>query len=407
MDPTAGAWNSFRSLIFGVWVMPCVPRRSYSDEAIIREIYASMVQRERWTGLFLLLRQNFSTTYSVVLARDRAHAVNHIIEIDYRDQRQQQAYENYYCKLRPLTGFAVARLTVGAVFTDTHYVDHRAYLRSELYNDFFCPHHAEHMAFLYLGASPAGQTGLVLRRSRAAGPYDQAAVRRLRRLAVHLSNRENILSKMNVINFGSANFSQISDQLRVCAFIVDRASRVLYATNEGEEVLRDGRLMLAQAGALCPREAGMRHAFEAAVRDCVDSLDRPEKDVCRVLRIRSADNSATTTMSVSATTWTDAGGTSRPASLVVLGPRPSRPDEIARELGRAYGLTPAERSVVTALCDGRQLAHYAQTAGLSIQTVRTLLKRAMEKTDTHTQAQLVAVAFRNYRSSTETRAGWL
>jgi DNA-binding CsgD family transcriptional regulator len=371
-------------------------RRNYSDEAIVREIYSSILQRERWASLFLLLRKSFVTTFSVVLARNRAHAVNHIIDIDYPDQRQQQAYETYYCKLNPPTGFAMTGLTVGKVFTDIHYADHRDYLRSELYNDFFCPLHAEHMAFLYLGDGPAGQTSLVLRRSRAAGPYDQIAVKRLRRLAAHLSNRENILSRMNAINFGSANFSRISDQLRVCAFIVDRASRVLCATNEGEEILRDGRLALVQAGELCLREPRIQHAFEGAVRDCADSFDRPEKDVCRVLRLRSADNSAATSISVSATTWTDASGTSRPACLVVLEPHSSRSDEIARNLGEAYGLTPAERRVVTALCDGRQLTHYAQTAGLSVQTVRTLLKRAMEKTDTHTQAQLVSIAFRNH-----------
>ena len=58
--------------------------------------------------------------------------------------------------------------------------------------------------------------------------------------------------------------------------------------------------------------------------------------------------------------------------------------------------------VAVALCEGRSISEYAASAGISVQTARTLLKRAQEKTDTHRQAELVSLLL---RSSTLIRPG--
>ena len=68
--------------------------------------------------------------------------------------------------------------------------------------------------------------------------------------------------------------------------------------------------------------------------------------------------------------------------------------EIARaascaEMARLYGLTAAEARIAEALLDHDRLADVAATLGVSLATVRTLLQRAFEKTDTHRQADLV------------------
>ncbi|HEX6013315.1 MAG TPA: helix-turn-helix transcriptional regulator [Geminicoccaceae bacterium] len=64
-------------------------------------------------------------------------------------------------------------------------------------------------------------------------------------------------------------------------------------------------------------------------------------------------------------------------------PAPGAP---LREL---YGLTGAEARVAAALLDHERLANVAAALRVSLATVRTLLQRAFEKTDTHRQADLV------------------
>ncbi len=74
--------------------------------------------------------------------------------------------------------------------------------------------------------------------------------------------------------------------------------------------------------------------------------------------------------------------------LLVSDPEaPTRIDPDA--LRRLYRLTPAESRLCTALANGKTLKTYAQSEGVSLETVRSQLKQAMVKTDTHKQAQLV------------------
>jgi DNA-binding CsgD family transcriptional regulator len=54
-----------------------------------------------------------------------------------------------------------------------------------------------------------------------------------------------------------------------------------------------------------------------------------------------------------------------------------------------YGLTRAEAALVTGLLRGERLDHYAERAGITLNTVRTHLKSVFAKTDTHRQAELM------------------
>jgi DNA-binding CsgD family transcriptional regulator len=69
--------------------------------------------------------------------------------------------------------------------------------------------------------------------------------------------------------------------------------------------------------------------------------------------------------------------------------RPSlpAPDRIAAILG----LTSAEGRLVAQLTEGRELADAAERLGISVHTARSQLKSVFVKTDTHRQAELVAL----------------
>lgn len=62
------------------------------------------------------------------------------------------------------------------------------------------------------------------------------------------------------------------------------------------------------------------------------------------------------------------------------------------ELGRLFGLTPAEARVVTGLVKGNTLREIAAEHGLSPNTVRNQLAQAFQKTGTARQSELVALA---------------
>jgi DNA-binding CsgD family transcriptional regulator len=71
----------------------------------------------------------------------------------------------------------------------------------------------------------------------------------------------------------------------------------------------------------------------------------------------------------------------------------SDPDRVAwaprSHLRELYGLTDGEARTAEALLDADRLADVAQKLGVTLATVRTLLQRVFEKTDTHRQSGLV------------------
>lgn len=64
------------------------------------------------------------------------------------------------------------------------------------------------------------------------------------------------------------------------------------------------------------------------------------------------------------------------------------------QLEQRFGMTRAEGRVVRRLTAGRSLGDIARELNIGAETVRTHAKRAMQKTDTHRQAELVALVLR-------------
>ncbi len=62
-----------------------------------------------------------------------------------------------------------------------------------------------------------------------------------------------------------------------------------------------------------------------------------------------------------------------------------------------FGFTRAEARVVRCLAEGHSIKHIAEVLRVSPETARTHAKRAMQKTDTHRQAQLVSLVLQGGR----------
>lgn len=76
-------------------------------------------------------------------------------------------------------------------------------------------------------------------------------------------------------------------------------------------------------------------------------------------------------------------------------PAPSTPSVAA--LQSRFRLTRAEARVVRALAEGRSIRRIAEEFDVSLETTRTHAKRAMQKTDTHRQAELVSLVLHGER----------
>jgi DNA-binding CsgD family transcriptional regulator len=67
------------------------------------------------------------------------------------------------------------------------------------------------------------------------------------------------------------------------------------------------------------------------------------------------------------------------------------PPVLIEALQQRFGLTRGEARVVRRLAEGRSIKRIAEELRVSPETARTHAKRAMQKTNTHRQAELVSL----------------
>lgn len=101
-----------------------------------------------------------------------------------------------------------------------------------------------------------------------------------------------------------------------------------------------------------------------------------------------------TVMSLDGTTIGPSCSAPRAALFVVDPAAPIRID--TRGLSETYGLTPREASVAAMLSRGADIAQAAETLGVCTATARQYLKRALDKTGTHRQANLVRLVLQTF-----------
>lgn len=165
--------------------------------------------------------------------------------------------------------------------------------------------------------------------------------------------------------------------------VLDRTGRIGFATDSALAMLRPGDGLTVRGGRLAaPRAAlGLDDAVEATLRDPLARGAAPVRSLALCRRDRLPLVATLTPLAAPAT---------GPLGALVLLHDPEavlRP--AAALLRQAFGLTPAEAAVAQALLQGAALREIAAQRGVGLATVRTLLARAMDKTGTHRQAELV------------------
>lgn len=361
--------------------------RLEADAEIIRQIYDTLLDGGRWPTLLDRLARGFGSRYALVMTQDLRSGLADVTAINLPVPERQQLYETYYGPRSPTLSYGFALLP-GHVFTDEMYENPDDYWRSEIYNDFFRPLAADHFMYLQMGRNGSEERSLVLRRGRRAGPFDRRQVRRLAQLGRHFCSVERLGARLQAADRQKDNLRQLLDHLGRAAIVVDAAGRILHVSRQALELLRDGELLRAVDGRIeagCGLDPRLRQAIREAARSVADD----EAGGHHVLP--AEDGPAPRLLFLSTLPWREEQRGERPAVLIVIGSAADHAMPGPELLAESFGLTPAEGRVAAALCRGLGPADYAAANSVSILTARTLLKRVLEKTGTHSQAALVGL----------------
>jgi DNA-binding CsgD family transcriptional regulator len=312
-------------------------------------------------------------------------------EVSGLDPTWGRAYEQYYKRCDPRR-VRIQALPAGSVFVGSALVDDRQLVRSEFYNEFLRPQGFFHI----VGGVPLENDDLVavvrVIRPRTAQAFGRREAALIHRLMPHLSRVLRLQQRLTVAAARRDEAAEVLDWFPTGVLLLDASGRVVAANRVAEEILASGDgLRVGGEGlrAALPVESAVLHRLIAEIGRGTVAID-PSGGVLNLTRPSGA---RPLNLLVAPLRGKLLSQEAPRAAVVVFVTDPERlPSTPVDRVQRWLGLTRAEASLVLQLLRGCRVEDAADVLGISPQTARTQLKRALAKTSTGRQAELIRLA---------------
>jgi len=308
-------------------------------------------------------------------------------------------YEKHYAR-HDIRARVLMGLPSDQVHLLHHYMPQERFVRSNYYNEFFrriTEGYWSAATWITLDRGVGVGLGIGIHRSRRADPDDAAQIEILNCLTPHLRRAARLHMKLNDVK---SRVSQLSDALnfiRQPAILADSAGRVVLV-NEAAGRLFDPAhaLSVDGSGKIVTRSAkATRQLWEA-----IEAASRPadQADARQACDIIVNGDDQTPLLSLSVLPLERGQAASRHGleggSIMILAQEFESGAISIEALRAAFSLSPAEARLAGLLASGLSLRQASQSLGVSYSTVMSQVKSCFQKTGTHRQAELVALAIR-------------
>jgi DNA-binding CsgD family transcriptional regulator len=259
-------------------------------------------------------------------------------------------------------------------------------LQSRFVNEWLRPQGMDHYIIAICTPSRSEVGGYFFGRSNRAGAYDVDAIAALKVLQPHLARAIQMTLRL-ATETAKARDLEAFDLRSEGVLLVDRKCGVLWANQAAEGLITAGdRLSSVDRALVCHRD----HET-SRLRQMVAGCSAGALEVAGgMLAVHGHSGRRPLSVLVAPLRGEHPFALEPVATAILF---VTDPDSIVRvprsHLRELYGLTEGEARTAEALLDADRLADVAQKLGVTLATVRTLLQRVFEKTDTHRQSELI------------------
>ncbi len=365
-------------------------------EEIVDKIYAAVDERGLWTDVASdIAHVAGAVSCSLQL---RSGPVARIMGVAGYKELDAKLYEQQYAR-QDVRAQVLMSLPADEVHLLHHYMPQDRFVRSSYYNEFFrkvTDGYWSAASWITLDRGAGVGLGIGIHRSRAADPEDSAQVEILGTLSPHLRRAGRLHIKLNDVKLRVSQLSDALDHIRQPAILATSEGRLVLANEAAGRLFDSARILsIDSTGRIvtCSAKATRQlwDAIEAAARPAQTDAGQTSDII-----VTGDEQTPLISLNVMAlqrrnrSTRADLDG----GSIMVLA-QEFKPALVSIEtLRSAFGLSPAEARLVRLLATGASLRQASEMIGVSYSTVVSQIKSSFQKTHTHRQAELVALAVR-------------
>jgi DNA-binding CsgD family transcriptional regulator/PAS domain-containing protein len=292
------------------------------------------------------------------------------------------------------SGYVEQRL-FGRAAIGSHVVPERTLERSLIYNEYLRPSVG---VYHLVGTVVPLEGGIVatlgIHRPRDGKDYSLAEARRLQALLPHLQRALEVQRRLHQAEQVSRSVYSVLDRLSVGVIVLAATGRLVHANAAADAILR-------AADGLVRTPDGLHAAHkddDRRLQALLGGLRQGSAGGHLRLR-RPSGQPAYALMIAPGGPVIASGRRSEPGILVFVSDPGGRIVADLAVLSELFGFSPAEARLVLALLSGTALPAFARQAGITHNTARTLLARAMARTETRSQLELVLLVARSIGST--------
>ena len=278
-------------------------------------------------------------------------------------------------------------------------VEDRVLERSLIYNEFLRPIvNVHHLAGAILALDDGHYAVVGVHRPRDAKAYEPAEIRRLGLLLPHLQRALEIRQRLRQADAISRSATAAFDRLSLGVILMSPSGKLLHVNAAAEAILRagDGLVRVPEGIRAAGKQEDKRlQELIVGARRTSGLMTATAVPGGHVRVSRPSGRHAYAVMV--APVGFGLGGTGKGSAAVLVfvsGPGQELLSDLAI-LKELFDFPPSEARLVLALLNGIAPPDFAPQAGLSYHTIRTLLARAMGRTDTRSQLDLVLLVARS------------
>jgi DNA-binding CsgD family transcriptional regulator len=357
---------------------------------LIGDIYDTALDPLLWGNVLSKAALFVGGVSAALYAKDAAAKSGNVFYEDgHIDPRYTRLYFEKYVKLDPsTTGHFFAEIDEPMATADLMPYDE--FLETRFYKEWAKPQRlVDHLTVVLDKSSTRVALFGVFRHERE-GVADAAMRRRMRLIAPHIRRAVLVGRVIDLKTAEAATLADTLDGISAGLFLVDATGRIVHANAAGHAILADGDYLKAVRGRLTgvnpDTEQTLDDAFAAtgsgdeAVGDKGIAVplvaSNGTRHVAHVLPLTSgARRRAGSAYDATAALFVHEAALDTPSPFEVI--------------AKTYGLTPSELRVLLAIVEVGGTPEVAEALGVSMETVKTHLRRLFAKTGTHRQADLV------------------
>lgn len=355
---------------------------------IIGSLYdiANDASEEAWRQVYLDLSEFFrSRAGSFKIFDKEERSIRQFVGMPY-----SEAADEYLGRYQAESPFRdrISRLRAGDRFNRQEFMDDEAFRVHPMYERFYRKHGVFHLEYRVFLEYDRVQAGISFSRPEGEENFSGPELEAMDILMPHLARAFRTYFSLLEVRRESRIVKSAFDRIPQAVMIVGRDHRPLLVNSSAEKLIsdercfrkdKDGRIISVDGNpkisemidaVFGPREPGGTPLTNVALLE-TDSGARPLEVMVALYEGLK-----------------DSAIRPEPAAVIFVtdpGSRPATPEALMA----IYGLTPAEAKVAVLLAEGLSVDEVAAHLGVSLNTARTHLKRAMAKTNTTRQTGLV------------------